>query len=255
MKLILMGILGVVPPLTAKNVAKFGMLLAGTLAIIIAGAKFLGFNDYIEVRMFGIPTTLSLWTLLMVVIFWVDANLYIRKNYGQSTNTGYFWAALLVAGMVIFSVFAHEMGHGLTSFLFNNKIESAGISWWGAYVQSESGLNNLTPWQEIAISAAGPAMNLLLALAGAFAVWAMGESLQENTIQYFSFINFRLMKINLIPTVIFFDGGKMLEGVLRLWGFSQENMGWYVLGFGTLVVFITSFLTHNMSVEKFLQEL
>lgn len=160
-----------------------------------------------NITLFGVPTSVSFWTFAMVAIFALDGYLYVKRMYkGEETGT-YLRVGLLLAVLIVLSVAAHEFSHALVATkAFGIEIVSAGITWWGAYVEPG---REMWPQAAFAISLAGPMCNLLLGALAALYVWAKGESLAENSVQYFANINLKLAVLNLLP-VSGLDGSKAL---------------------------------------------
>lgn len=163
--------------------------------------------------LFGIPTHVSAWTLIMAGIILLDSYLYIKKMFPDDGIWRYILAGLAITFFTILAVVIHEFSHGLVASLFNVKIVGAGMSWWGAYVQpSEDEFSRAAPAVVAMIALAGPLSNIVLGLLAAIPVYLLRESLFENTVQYFSYINLRLAIWNLLPIFVL-DGGRVVNGL------------------------------------------
>lgn len=220
---------------TFEKVLRTGLIAVGVTIMVLAFLKLLGIEDSFTIMLCGVPVNVSLWTIIAVVLFWINSVVYIRKHQGGETEFAYFAVGLLLAFLVLLSVVAHEFGHAVVASWFGNPITEAGISWWGGFVKSSDSLVSITPLGQIAIALAGPVTNIVLALISSFIVWKFGESLFENSVQYFAVINIRLAKINLIPFIAVLDGGKALRGFLSLVGVGEKIMPWVSLIVGTFI--------------------
>ncbi len=173
------------------------------------------------VHVFGIPVYISMWTLGLAVLLYTTASQYIRTELLRldarlhASRLNLAVGSIIGALFVLGSVVAHEMGHALMALVFDHKITSAGISWWGAYVMLPESYLKGSGWVMILVSFAGVATNLALAAFCTFFVHVLPESLTENTIQYVAYMNYRLAKFNLLPIMVL-DGGKVLWGVVRI---------------------------------------
>lgn len=182
---------------------------------------------------FGIPVTIDPWTLIVYVIIALDAGIYVYKCWNREKKWAYIFVGAGLSLFTLLSVALHEIAHGLVTVWCGGTITQAGFTWWGAYVQTGQNLTDVNPWVEIAIAFAGPAMNFILAGIAAYFVWLYGESLWENSVQYFSYINIRLGRLNLLP-IIALDGGKVLDGIVRMVWPGEEHL-YFVLIVGSLI--------------------
>lgn len=166
-----------------------------------------------EIQLFGIPVWISVWSLLLGAFFCLHAFAYISKRTPNLSTERYVFAAASAAVAAILSIGAHEWAHAIVAKWVGVEIVGAGLTGWGAYVLPEVALSETTPWKEIVIALAGPAMNFLIGAITAVPVYLLRKSLLENTIRYVSYINISLGWLNLLPINIL-DGGKVLHGFL-----------------------------------------
>ncbi len=146
------------------------------------------------------------------MILWLDAKIYITKAYPSGKKNHITTAAIIVALFTILSVVVHEVAHAWVANLFGITIVSAGIHGLGAFVAPSGNLTEFGWFAEFAVAFAGPLSNIILALIAAFYVRWQGESLHENTVQYFGYINTRLARMNLWPIFIL-DGAKVVHAL------------------------------------------
>jgi len=188
-----------------------------------------------SVNVFGVKIVVELWTVILMVLVFFDAFIYIKKRSVGLSKIHYIVAAGILVVLAVISLIAHEAGHALASTIVGNPINQAGISWWGAYVMPQNALSKTPPLHEIFVAMAGPAMNFAIALICVVPVKMMGESLSENSIQYLSYINIRLGRLNLFPILIL-DGGKVLDGLLRLFFNNSNTVTTLGIVFGTAFI-------------------
>ncbi len=107
---------------------------------------------------------------------------------------------LPLAGAAIF----HEAGHVTCARLLGLKVRRLGLNWHGPYVVREQG----DPLQNLAVSLAGPLMNLLLAGSMALAPWLGVPAV------IFGLYNLVLGVYNLLP-IPCSDGRRILNLLLQ----------------------------------------
>lgn len=120
-----------------------------------------------------------------------------------------FLLALLLyldtSGMILLSLLAgilHECGHWFALDKTKNSVRRFSLTLFGAKIEPRY---PMTLWQEFAVAAAGPAVNLLLAVI--FSRLPGGSA--------FAGVNLALGAFNLLP-VLELDGARMLRSVLFL---------------------------------------
>lgn len=176
-----------------------------------------------------VPYEVTFTSLLMMLIFWFDSNVYIRKHHLGVGHYTYAITSVIVVVVVVGSVVLHEFGHALVANMLGHTIDHAGLTFWGAFVAPEESMLVMSPFDEVAISLAGPAVNILIAVIGVMVVKVFGESLFENSAQYVAVMNIRLARLNLIPLLIL-DGGKVVDGLLRFIVTDQSTRTYLEIG-------------------------
>ena len=151
------------------------------------------------------------------------------------------WALALFA-----SILLHELGHALTAKAFQIQVEK--IVLWPMGGLTQLGRGAKKPWQRFAISAAGPAVSLILA-AAFWAVWAFSPVpaewfyLPENLwklmlydlLNVLALTNGILAVFNLLP-IFPLDGGGMLHALGEgLFGKRTANVISLVVGVPVLI--------------------
>lgn len=125
---------------------------------------------------------------------------WLLYRRGEGLAAGLFAACLL-----------HELGHIFMLFLMDISVKLIYITAFGAKICLE---RMMTYPEELVAAAAGPAVNLLLAL-----LWAKRPGGQT-----FAGINLSLAIFNLLP-VGMLDGGRLLSCLLALW--MEEGQVWF----------------------------
>jgi Zn-dependent protease len=220
---------------TVKGVLRVGLTAIAIIVLFILGLKLVGIRDSVDVVLWGVTVNISFWTLIAIAIFWVESTIYVKRYQKGEKEFNYSKAGVLLAVLVIISVIVHEMGHAIVATWFGNRVLEAKITWWGGFVRPSQEFLSISPLGQIAIALAGPATNILFALISAYVVSKMGESLFENSVQYFAYVNIRFAKYNLIPFLLLLDGGKALRGFLTLIGVSEKIMSWLFPLVGLLI--------------------
>ena len=155
--------------------------------------------------LFGIPIYLDL--TLIVLMF-----LFIRA-YGNPVHG-------LIAGLLLLlSITLHELGHSLTARAFGCRVRDITLMIIGGRATLENMPRKY--WQELLVAAAGPAVSLLLGLAGIWLpfvllrVGVLNETLAELLLYALGVLNLALFAFNLLPAFPM-DGGRILRAVLQI---------------------------------------
>jgi stage IV sporulation protein FB len=154
----------------------------------------------------------SLFNIPVRVLPWFWLTLALIGGIGADTKAEIIELLLFIlAGFI--SVLVHELGHALTAKHFGKRVEIV-LQAFGGYA-AYSGPGHLSRNQSISITAAGPAIQILLGIAAkALVIYAVGlnhigliffETLFEISIFW--------AVLNLLP-VLPMDGGRILETLL-----------------------------------------
>lgn len=146
--------------------------------------------------------------------FWLVASLLGGGLYALEVGTLEAWSQFLVVVVLIFCcLLAHELGHALMARKFGRESQILLHSFGGLAVFPSQGL---TRWENFWITAAGPAVNVLIGLAALGLFLSAGDGLPEFVLLVLLFliwINFLWSMFNLLP-LLPMDGGKLLYAVM-----------------------------------------
>lgn len=157
----------------------------------------------IQFSLFNIPVRVLPW-------FWLT--LLLIGGAGAGTKSAIFHLLLfMLAGFI--SILVHELGHALTAKRFGKRVEIV-LQAFGGYA-AYSGGGRLSRFQTFLITAAGPAIQIVLGVAALILVIQV-DGLSPNGKYFFvklCEISLIWAVLNLIP-VLPMDGGRILETLL-----------------------------------------
>lgn len=162
------------------------------------------------VRVLGIPLRVH-WSL------WLIVGLFAAQ--GATWGTGGVAAMGLWAVLVFGSVLAHELGHAVVARRRGARVHSITLFALGGVTQAD-GLDE-RPRDELALTAAGPAVSLALAAVAAAAAVGLGVPLlpvdmhSGAILAQLAWLNLLLGAFNLLPAFPM-DGGRLLRAGLAL---------------------------------------
>lgn len=180
----------------------------------------------------GAPVVITAgWLLVAAVLVAVIAP-WLQNRLGLGAEA-YLWA-LSVPALLLLSVLAHELAHGLAAQARGIRAREYVITLWGGHTSFGTGL--ATPADSAIVSVAGPAANVLLAAAG----WGLGtvtDGLAGLAVVAFTYTNAFVAVFNLLPALPM-DGGKLLEAAI--WAAGKDRLkGTLVAGRAGQVLAIT----------------
>lgn len=141
-------------------------------------------------RLFGIPVQLH-WTLLVAAVL----TALLSKDPTEGISRGV---------IVLSLVFLHELGHCYAAGRFGYHTKAIILSPIGGVAQIE-GIQFLTPAREATVAVAGPAVNVVLAMAAL--------PFNGPVADFWTALNLGLVMFNLIPAFPM-DGGRVLRAAL-----------------------------------------
>src|SRR4051812_43512986 len=180
-------------------------------------------------RLFGTPVFLSRsWLLFATVVTFVYGRDATIAHPELPTALGYVLGAGFVVSLVG-SVLLHELGHALVGRRLGLGVRGITLDLLGGYTELDRDVP--VPRTEALVSAAGPAVSLLVGVAtGAIAFVAPDDSIGAYFVARLAFSNVVLAVFNALPGLPL-DGGRVLEAVV--WSRTGDpNRGRVVAGQG-----------------------
>jgi Zn-dependent protease len=143
--------------------------------------------------------------------FWITLALIGGAFRANSKEALFSMLLFMLAGFI--SILVHELGHALTAKYFGKRVEIV-LQAFGGYA-AYSGGGSLSKLQTLAITAAGPAIQILLGVAVMIPTESF-DGLSEQGEKFFTIlymISFLWAILNLLP-VLPLDGGRLMETIL-----------------------------------------
>ncbi|WP_163542274.1 site-2 protease family protein [Occultella kanbiaonis] len=159
-------------------------------------------------RIGGAPVIITPgWALIAVVLVvtfapWLDSLLDLGFE-------AYLWALVLPV-LLLVSVLAHELSHGLMARRFGVGVGEYVITLWGGHTSFTDAIR--TPGPSAAISVAGPLANVALALLAAGGAY-LTDGVASVAFAAATYSNGFVAVFNLLPALPM-DGGKLLEALI-----------------------------------------
>jgi Zn-dependent protease len=165
-------------------------------------------------RVLGIPIVVSpSWFLVAAILVYLYAN--SLDSTVSPSRTRYLVSAAFVVLLYV-SVLIHELSHCAVARAFKLSVRRVLLYPLGGFSEIEQ--EPPTPAQEFAVSAAGPAISLVLALLAALATKAVPDGLPNLLIDQLFRANLLVGIFNLLPGLPL-DGGRIFRaGIWRVTG-------------------------------------
>ncbi|PRY56363.1 M50 family metallopeptidase [Glycomyces artemisiae] len=190
-------------------------------------------SGFTLVRVKGIPVTLGYtWLILAAMVVAVYAPIVQRSVPGIGAGASLAVAALFALTLLL-SVFLHELGHALVSLRAGIGVRQINLDAFGGFTEMDREAPK--PSTAAAIALAGPAVSLLLGLAGlaGVAVIDVGTLGWQLSFQV-CVANLLVAAYNLLPGLPL-DGGKALQA--GIWAATGDRWsGYRVAGWAGRVV-------------------
>jgi Zn-dependent protease len=194
-------------------------------------------------RAFGIRVGVH-FSWFLVLFLWI---VWLKDSFGATlTNPDEGFTAAVIAAFLFFgSIVLHEFGHALAARREGIEVLGIDLFFFGGYMKSSR--DSESAGEEFRVAAAGPAVNLLIALAGAALETALvgfdrfkdlallngTGALVEVLIAFTVSINVVLLVFNLIPAFPL-DGGRLARAIAwRLTG-NRHGATRFAAGMGQL---------------------
>src|SRR5699024_3784250 len=170
----------------------------------------------------GAPVIITAGWLLVAAVLVAVIGPWLQGRLGLGVEA-YLWA-LSVPALLLLSVLAHELAHGLAAKARGIRAREYVITLWGGHTSFGAGLR--TPADSAIVSAAGPAANVLLAVIG----WGLGHltfGMPGLAVAAFTYTNAFVAVFNILPALPM-DGGKLLEAAV--WRITGSRLRGTLLG-------------------------
>jgi len=165
-------------------------------------------------RPFGIPVYISpYWFVIAGVFIVIYANDLSNSLAG---STRYIVAAAFVV-LLYLSVLVHELSHSVVARGFGLPVRRILLYPLGGISEIER--EPQTPGREFLVSAAGPALSLVLGVAGWGLTFVVTHGVSGSLVRQLMYANFIVGIFNLLPGLPL-DGGRMLRAVI--WKFTRK---------------------------------
>lgn len=171
-------------------------------------------------RVAGVPVQVSpTWFIVAAVITFGGRG--IVDDYVPGLGNGAYLVAFVFAVLLYLSVFLHELGHALTAQAFGLPVRGITLHFLGGYTEIER--ESPTPGRDLAVSAAGPALSLVLGVLAYLGSLPVRHEVLEFLLIELAAANLIVGVFNLLPALPL-DGGHMLRAVVWRFG-GDENRG------------------------------
>jgi Zn-dependent protease len=165
-------------------------------------------SGFVVARPFGIPVYVSPYWFIIAGVFIV-----IYANDLSSTLSGssrYLVAAAFVV-LLYLSVLVHELSHSVVALGFGLPVRRILLYPLGGISEIER--EPQTPGREFLVSAAGPALSIVLGVAGWGLTFVVSHGVSGELVRQLMYANFIVGIFNLLPGLPL-DGGRMLRAVV-----------------------------------------
>jgi Zn-dependent protease len=198
------------------------VVAAGEHSATICYSVFGGGSSLQLFRAFGIRVGVH-FSWFLVLFLWI---VWLKDSFAASlTNPDQGFTAAVIAAFLFFgSIVLHELGHALTARREGIEVIGIDLFFFGGYMKASR--DSESPGEEFRVAAAGPAVNLLIAIVGAAIEIALvgfarfedlallngTGALAEVLIAFTVSINVVLLVFNLIPAFPL-DGGRLARAI------------------------------------------
>jgi Zn-dependent protease len=198
------------------------VVAAGEHSATICYSVFGGGSSLQLFRAFGIRVGVH-FSWFLVLFLWI---VWLKDSFAASlTNPDQGFTAAVIAAFLFFgSIVLHELGHALTARREGIEVIGIDLFFFGGYMKASR--DSESPGEEFRVAAAGPAVNLLIAIVGAAVEIALvgfarfedlallngTGALAEVLIAFTVSINVVLLVFNLIPAFPL-DGGRLARAI------------------------------------------
>ncbi|NED94220.1 site-2 protease family protein [Phytoactinopolyspora alkaliphila] len=171
-------------------------------------------------RVAGVPVFVSPTWFVVAAVITVGFEPFVARNL-PGLGVGTYAVTFAFAVLLYASVFLHEVSHAMTAIGFGLPVRGITLHFLGGHTEIER--ESPTPARDLLVSAAGPAVSLLIGGAAYLAAAPVTAEIPEYLLLALAAANLVVGAFNLLPALPL-DGGHMLRAVVwRITG--DENRG------------------------------
>lgn len=185
-------------------------------------------------RIVDVPVYLS-WNWLLIAGFIVVLFGPQVSRLFPELGLGAYGIAFLYAVLLALSVLVHELAHALSAKAFGWPAQEIVLNLWGGHTQF--GSFHATPGRSLVTALAGPASNVVIALAGTLlAVTADPQGVGRLLLDILVYANWLVALFNVLPGLPL-DGGRIVESAV--WAFTgSQDRGTLAAGWAGRVIVV-----------------
>ncbi len=146
----------------------------------------------------------------IIVMGVVLVALFAPRFDDNSDANPYALAAAFVIALYV-SVFVHELAHVFVARWFGMRVQSVTLHLLGGETLIEG--ESRTPWQELAISIAGPLTSLAIGLGAWWASAGMAAGTTHDVVRSVAYVNVLVAIFNMLPGLPL-DGGRVFRAII-----------------------------------------
>ncbi|AYY13313.1 CBS domain-containing protein [Actinobacteria bacterium YIM 96077] len=171
-------------------------------------------------RLRGIPVYVSPTWFIVAAVITVGFEPFVARSL-RDLGAGAYAVTFAFAVLLYVSVLLHELSHALTARAFGLPVRGITLHFLGGHTEIER--DSPTPGRDLLVSAAGPALSLVLGAAAYLAAMPVTAPIPEYLLLVLAAANGIVGFFNLLPALPL-DGGHMLRAaVWRISGDEQRG--------------------------------
>jgi Zn-dependent protease/CBS domain-containing protein len=171
-------------------------------------------------RVAGVPVFVSPTWFIVAAVITVGFEPLVARNL-PGLGVGTYGVTFAFAVLLYVSVFLHEVSHAMAAIGFGLPVKGISLHFLGGHTEIER--DSPTPGRDLLVSAAGPAVSLLIGGVAYLAAMPVTAAIPEYLLLALAAANIVVGAFNLLPALPL-DGGHMLRAVV--WRISgDENRG------------------------------
>ncbi|MCQ9388852.1 site-2 protease family protein [Brevibacterium sp. 50QC2O2] len=168
-------------------------------------------------RVLGAPVILSWSWFIAAAVITILFTPFVRTMSGGDLRMSAWVIAFCYAVLLFFSVFLHELAHGVAGRLYGQRVAAFELNIWGGFTKFEPKVEEdqrKSATTNFVVSIVGPIVNIVLALVG----WLLLRIVPDGSVAWLLlvalvFANLALGVMNLFPGIPL-DGGWALQALI-----------------------------------------